>query len=614
MRLPRLTWAGGGLAFTAVAALMPPSPLRALLLVSFTGWGAAALSGRRWTFTGLVLASLAWGLPLWGLISLAGWACGLADYLPWLAVALDAVLLGGAAFARLPLHVKPFRAIDAWAWLAMLVIGVPLITIQQVNGPQGSPGQERFEARLFISHDSMYAFSLAQSALDHQEYPRENPLMAGAPNAYPSLLHCGLGGLTGAGGDVAALVLWPIYPWITLPGIGLVVLALWRWSPRRSRLASALLGVGYIIFLCIRPDHFIYLQTQAFTMPLFGLLLHAWPGTAARTPWRRWILFGLLQGLLIAAHTVTAVAGLALIAGAGFRYLQRHRPRLALRQWPTVLAVASLAGFFLMNNHYRAEPLHSPPSWPDVFNLAWVHTRGYYVPFFVGLLALALRLKKPWHPWAIAALLLLACTMGYWLNGMLGGSFSTIFFGLFNAARFALNGLMFSLIFAVIQTRKSAVIYFLLGLNGVFIQPEVVPDLPQFITAEPNSYSISQIRQARKDMPQNTGVYKHQITDVPYSAVSAFTAYSNYNPVTPFFALGTVDEMFFEMKRIKTLRFFRSYSPQQRLQFARDNDISVVVLERNNTDAEFWNAFLPPGSAEIHPGPEWIIFTLKNSH
>jgi hypothetical protein len=281
---------------------------------------------------------------------------------------------------------------------------------------------------------------------------------------------------------------------------------------------------------------------------------------------------------------------------------------------PVLVIVPGLTLFLWMNRFNNAARLHEVIPWEYKWDMLKNTVLVYLVPFAL-VVALTLRRRRGIHPFAVAALLLVLATVVYWLAGYTAGSESGMFFSMFNAPRFALYGLMLAMMFVAVRFREGILMLVLLIGNMLLLPNEISTQIPIFITGKAYTIRLSQIEQLRRALPSTPEREHTLITDVPGYSVPAFSGYSQYNPYTRLFAIGTVDESLFAQRSDENVTFFTSMSSDQKLAFMLQNHLDTVVARRTKSDVPGGvnrdANFLPSNSATVSVGPEWVIYRLN---
>lgn len=602
----RLTIAAVGTSTLLLSVLLPPSILSLMLAATFSGLAPMATSNRRWSPVGFLSASLMLSLPIWAVSSVFAWSIGIGDYLGFLPVMLSAVSLIVCFFRRkVALKLTGFTYADAFALSVTLVVAIPMLVVWQTNGPKTVENQKVFDAGLGGFTDGFYHLGLVELAKNRKSYPTENPVFAGVPNRYPSLLHCGLAGLSTRRSGPAAVTLWPILPILMLAPVALGFLAVHRLSRARKLRGILIIGVGYTAFVFIRIDHFIFPQIQAIAFGLLALLLYYTPRFPSNN-WSQWIKYTALALILVASHTVSATVAIVIaMCLVGFLVIRKKRIRIL----PGAISVAMLVSAFVVLNNYPHQPTLKDTIPPNLIKDA---LRIIVLPYiFPLILALVLVIRhKPFGPLSAASFGLIMLSVCYASFGFTAATGNEIFFSVFNSPRFAVFGLLLMVPLINLKTRIDISIAGILLAYTILLPNGPVETIPSMISSEPRRYPMSDVRmihRAFKSAPDKSILtYKTDFGPPAFSGSPLYISEASYMG----YALHTVDERVARQRLADSEAFFATMTPAARVDYMKTNGIGAVILQL--TPGSGTSGFLPHETVTVQHGQQWTIFKLKS--
>jgi hypothetical protein len=586
----------------AVAALLPQGAVRLFVFTILTGLAPALCLRRRWRVTELATVAPTLSLLLWPLLTLGCWAAGAPWALRWLpglvalAIALASLRNRGR---RTFVSLTPA---DTAAVALVLVVALPVTAVFSVNGPARQGGEDVYLMRNWVAADSCYLFALTQEAVERRAYPPENPHLAGVGNYYPSLAHCGLAGLTMQGDDTAPFALWQIGPLIHLATAALLFHAiLRRFSPRTTRRGIlAALGCAFA-FILVRPDLFLYPQTQSFVFGFLFLLIWLL-GPGARRMLRALLVVGFGMGLILCfSHTVTAAAALILLAAETWSCLRT--PRTKRRGITMAAGFAALAIVFHVMNR---QPF--PGEMGGRFDAdALRQFRDFllpYAPLIGGVIySIAASRGRRRTDRTIAVLLLLAGA-AYALYGVVLWDRFSRFFAMFNAQRFIHLALLGAapLLCRLPAGRIAAALGVIIAGALVFPNPSAVETI-QLVTGEPIGIRADVLRvfeRIRRETPPEARI----ITSLQHHALPAFTGRAQY----PYgfvikFGLNTIPAAEGRRRLRENDLFFSNKSPARRIDLMDEAGLTHVLVMgdwSDDTQAREWaDASFPTGTVAV---------------
>lgn len=414
----------------AAMAALPEGLARMFLFMAFAGVTPALLVARRWSASSLPAVAVLMGLPVSMAMAMTSIAIPFRATL-WLPCALSALVAAGAFVARPGARVT-LRAThaDAGALLLALLAALGAGAVMASNGPvRDAAGAPAFLARGWYAFDSLYLFALSQHAADTNAYPMVNLFMPGAPNTYPSLIHCGLGWLSRVAGAPASTAVWALHPLVAACAAALLVHATARAASRRRILPVAL---GAAAVLAIRPDLVAFPQTHAFALPLLLLVLWMTGPPSSRVPARRVWAGIVVAAMLVFSHTVSSIVAIALLAVHAV--LMRQRSTRRLHAAASAVAVVGLILAFAAINAGAA------PKEPWTANAAAYRFAARLLPDWLPALAAltvaAWMLPRRRRTALLPAVVAVALGCAYVARGLMTADLYGAWFALFNAPRF----------------------------------------------------------------------------------------------------------------------------------------------------------------------------------
>src|SRR5262245_39900128 len=311
LRVPVSALLAGVTATLAVAASAPIGSMRMALFAVASGMGPLLFIRRRgWSASELLMVPLAASALVWAALAMMPLP---AHWVPMLGTAALAVVAWRQG-RRMELQLS---VLDVPPLLAACLVAVPIAAVFAPHGLRDGS----FVAHGWFKLDSFYFFALAQESVERGGWPRENPLLAGVPNYYPSLLHVGLGALAAQGSPIVAMALTQLAPFFLVTSVGLWVVACARAADADSFGAVAAIGiiacVGVAGAVGARPDLFIYPHTQAFAFGWLALLVWIAPRELSDTA--ATVTAGIVALALVLAHTMTGAAAVLFAGGAALR-------------------------------------------------------------------------------------------------------------------------------------------------------------------------------------------------------------------------------------------------------------------------------------------------------
>lgn len=436
MRLTAAAAHGGTALALAAAAAMPPGLPRVFLFMAFAGVTPALWLRRNWSISLLPAVAVVMALAVAMLLAGASFAIPVRATL-WLPCGVSALAAAGALLSRRQPHIRVCASrVDGAALLLMLVVALAAGGVMATNGPvRDAAGAPAYLARGWYASDSLYLFALSQHAADANAYPGVNPFMPGTPNAYPSLIHCGLGWLARIAGAPASTGVWALHPLFAAFAAALLVHAvggrglLRRGTGRRTVVLTTL---GSAAFLALRPDLVVFPQTHAFALPLFLLVLWLTGLPPSRIPARNQWTAVVITAMLVFAHTVTSVVAIALLATHAATMRRRSPGRVH-----AALAASAVVALVLL---FAAVSSATAPTTPWVLNPMAFRFAGNiptdWLPVLAAL-ALAVVALPPRHRMALVpALVAAALGSAYAIRGLMTPDAYGAWFALFNAPRF----------------------------------------------------------------------------------------------------------------------------------------------------------------------------------
>lgn len=516
-----------------------------LILALLPAAAPLLLVRRRWHSTELLSMIPVASLALWCAATPIYWYCRSERYLLWWPAAL-ALICGLVCLIRRRRVIIQSGSRDTAALIAGAFLAVPIMAVYFSNGPRMIDWEPGFVARHWIREDSFYLFALAQMSAVRQAYPHENPFLSGTPNCYPSLIQGALGAICRIDSRPAPIALWPywIFPLIAVGPLMVHILSQF-WT--RSGIVT-LLGLLFA-FVLIRPDHLVFPQTQAFA---FGfLLLLVW--NLGRQPSQmiltRLVIAAGLLIILVFSHAVCSAAALAILAAVALHCALRKSPKHAAAYGGLALLGAAL--FAWMNK------VPYPPPMSDIFpdKNAWALVASEFRPYWVVTLIILYSYDRRWlegrHPrdsWsAIATFFLVAISVMYAAHGLTRASQFDRWFAIYNAPRFLVLALFFSLPqwMAVLprippRSRYWRIAGLLLGIGGFL--PQTARETILLVTGPPYVLDAEKLGMFT-DIRNKTRPNQSILTNLPDYPVPTFTGRAQYvDKLAPFFTVGCVPE------------------------------------------------------------------------
>lgn len=608
MRAPLALFCAVAALLLALAALISPSQPRLILFAVLSGAAPALSLRRQWRLTEAVCAAIVGGLLLWAVAAGALWTLKASVLLPWWPGAAAFLIGLWAAHRKIKISITLCGA-DAAAVLFMLIMAIPIAVVFMANGPVFHDGRLAFVARHWIGGDSFYLFSLAQMAVERRAVPAENPFLAGLGNYYPSLLHCGMGALSLQYGAPAALGIWRAAPVFLVSSCGLLIHAiLRRASWRRGVAPLVFVFAGAAGWILLRPDLFIYPQTQAFVLSvLFGIVWLIGPGLF-RLPPVRVVVVLILAAALVAMHAVTSAVVL-IILGCECLDCLSHPSK---RRRGTILCVCVIA--LAVAHVVKNTPPHPALGLGrGICANTMFFLREHAFPWLLplaggGLLACACFRRRRWIVIAAACTVLLGVVSI--IYGMTRYENFECWFTIFNAQRFFHLGIFVVLpLFALggLTTRRAVsprLISLLLIFGGALILPNRAARETVLLINSPPTIISSGLMELLDGIRRQTPALSRLISNLGGNALPAFTGRPEYVKSTAnFFGLATIAAKDYIALFHEHESFFNQSTPAERIEFMKKRRLTHVVVAGDWSDPTSASLHLarhfPTGSMEI---------------
>ncbi len=517
-----------------------------VLFAAGSGIGPLLAIRRRWGTAELLTVPLGTSALLWAILGTILGRPPLHALMPWVptVLAMLLVVVSRRRQSRIEIGLSP---LDAAPLLAMVLAAIPIVAVFMHNGLHG----DQYVAHSWFHLDSFYFFALAQESVERGGWPGENPFIAGVANYYPSFLHVGLGALASQGSRTVAVSIAWLAPFFLVASAGLWVAACIRAAEVRSHgaavLASAvsLIGVGGAVAL--RPDLFIYPQSQAFALGWLALMI--WLANAEPFDQAGMIAASAVAFALVLAHTVTGAAAIAFAAGTSVHLLLIRETR---RQG-LFIAVGTFALAFVF---WRINTLpYSGPRAP--FSLSLPGATSFLQPWLWPMVGLALFVGSSWRTpaQALPALCMLGLGAAYYLNGSALTDALERSFVSFNAERFLHLGLLLGLLPAVRGDRRIGLAgALLIAASAAWHPTDWLRNSRQLIAGPARVVDAAELEfleQIRATLPADARI----LAPVPDFALPAFTGRTRSPIPVNMWGLGTLSAAEFDHRLRDALAF-----------------------------------------------------------
>jgi hypothetical protein len=499
----------------SLTALAPPTSARAILLLCLGSIAPLIALRPAWNLAVLLFAAPVVSLPLWSAATWLGWACGWHQILAWWPASLAAVLALSLRSGDRILRLR-FEDSDLWALTFVLAFCIPLELVFAASGfqPDGS-----YTARGWWARDSLYFASLVQMALARHAYPFENPFVAGSPNLYRSASHLAFAGLSEQAHTIAVFAIKPLAFVVLAASSGVVFLATAKHldrpaAPRLSGLRFVVPLLAALLWMGIRPDLFIFPQTQSVVYAAFvlALLLHE-----EDSPWGSRLLVASLCVYTAFAHAVTSAVCAGWLAAGGLHALARRRKTGAHFQLGLAVSMGLL--FYILNRTpYPSTRI--PFAWANAA-AAQAYARPWLLPSAAVLLVVASAFRRGLP--GLVPLGALALGLAYYGFGVTLAEPSHAWFVAFNAERFLHYALLLAFLLLPLLSRAATVTALALVVAGVVLQPpQLLLSSRELLTMAPDRFTPAELRffeTVRTMTPPEARI----LSLVPTLALPAFT-------------------------------------------------------------------------------------------
>ncbi|MGC8740004.1 MAG: hypothetical protein ACP5UB_00935 [Candidatus Sumerlaeaceae bacterium] len=573
-----MCWICAGLA-GFVTAVAPHRGL-ALLFLFASGVPLAALLRRKYFLTEFFAVTV--GCALVVLTLSAAISIILGIFASRSALMLPAVLafLAGVRLRGAQIELCCARRDLAAAGVGAIVLAAASF-VYLSNGPVATPRGYAYIMRHWLARDGAYLFGLVQEALERRSYPDENPFMAGVPNSYASLGHCGLGLLCTAEGEIAAFALWPYGIFFHVAAAMLLAHTMARGSrakTQQTRWDWVLLAAAALV--AWRADFFVYPQSQSYFLPVLSLFLW-W--TSQRGWWklsaaRNMALGGAL--VLTSVHTVSAAVALCVLVGATFGQWRSlwTWPLASQSLWLSGLLIA-LSSFWFFGGTPYGPRLSAPTS------LALEQLQKHALPYLPLYILVGWGTFAAWrrrdYLVSSALGLLGGLAMLYTLVGIMSVDPFSVFFAIFNAQRLPYFASVVALAYLLGLSNVARVAAVLLAvLPLIFFPSPLLRETWNLVLAPPLVFTPSDIH-AYHFIREETPPRARFLSNAEHWGLATFTGRTEFarGPV-PAFGLHTVPED--EAYRLFALReaFLQGQHMQELWRVLHDRfRIEYVLLE-----------------------------------
>ncbi|MBC8102584.1 MAG: hypothetical protein H7Z41_08350 [Cytophagales bacterium] len=572
----------------AAAVFLPASPCRMLLLGLLSGLSPLLAVRKRWGLSEFVLVSPQASLVLWSLLAIPALKLGAFAAVP----AVVAAVLGERARRDRRTLTLEFGVSDAAGFLTFCAMLIPVLTVFAANGMQGG----HFFARGWFARDSFYLFALAQESLERGGWPAENPFVAGVANFYPSLLHVTLGALAAQSGLPAAQAILILSPLALATSLPLLVVAACRAADLRSGIWTvllALIGAAGLFFL--RPDLFIYPQTQAYLLGWLALVLWLW-GESETSGLEAAIALA-MSFLVVLAHTVTGAACIVFVTSRAFEGLRA--PETRRRSLLQIGAAAVLGLLFLRLNSL---PFSSPHHQISLTDLGGV--TDFIAPWWAAVaatiaMAIAYR-RRTYRSLGIVAMSALGIV--YYVLGSSSDGVEQ-FFIYYNAERFLHLALFIALPLAAGEAGSAGLIATTCVAAGALLQPtslailsyRLCNDTPVIVDAQ----KMAVLTRIREETPPTARI----LNNLRSFEVPAFTGRSQNPTEINVWGLNTLPPAEFDRHLSDVARFSQlSLKPDQRVMLLDRWGYTHLLLRKKTLpdNLKAWTERqFPPGSMRV---------------
>jgi hypothetical protein len=568
-------WPLGVLAVTlSICALLPLGAARLLGLLLLSGLPPLLLVRRRLRVSDLIVVPSWASLWLWAVLAWSLWKLGLGAILAWTPALVAAALTAVAHRKKLVVEIEA-------GFEDAVVVGVAALAATWIvpvfthNGMDG----DRYLAHSWFGRDSFYFFALAQEALERHAWPAENPFLAGVDNWYPALLHLACGALSGQSGrSVPVAMIWmsPVLL-ATAPAL-LVSLGLRvAKSVNTTKVGLALSSLAAVLGVAgpflLRPDLFIYPQTQCFA---FGWLwLGLWLWNEAKDERLAQVASFVVLVSVTLAHSVT---GSVAVIFLGTQALSLLLDQVRRREGAWLGAAALLVA--LLYKRVNALPFggaRRPFSLDELRGF-----ESFLHPWWVPLAGLALVLLGNWRRFVSLLLPLGALTLGlaYYVYGSTLLDSSDRWFVYFNAERFLHLALLVAVPLAA-SGRLWGFAGVALAVASAIIHPtdlarsskNLIEEAPLVLDAS----ALKLFERIRAETPTDARV----LSSVGGYALPAFTGRAQSPNESNLWALNTLPPNEF-FSRLRDAETFWGVPPQQRLNILDHWGYGYMLINLNN--------------------------------
>jgi len=410
-----------------VSALLPLSELRIWFYLVFSGLAIALVLTQRLPIAVFILSIPVLSLGLLCSASIFCWSIHADWLLSWCPA------LVGGAIAILCFRTRrtvsiSFSPADMAAFLAGILIFLVAMLISVQNGPAPHGG---FFENVYLMVDTNYMLAFIEQARIFHAYPDINPFLPGIGSSYPALLHCGLAALADQSNGPAAISLWWIFPFLTLPG-GILVNALWeRAIGPRTRSTATIAFALAAFFVYLRPDLAAYVQTQTLTLAFF--IFFFWLNGRARWDNALVVLPIILVAMLVGMHSILGMAAILFFCAEAMENQAVWKKR---RLPSVIIPIGTFACclLYLVINHKTAPPSLDSTPLPNALHLFWQTIGSYLIPVAVALVISVFAWKKT--GWLLCTAILCGLGLAYAGFGIFCHERWAGDFAVFNSPRF----------------------------------------------------------------------------------------------------------------------------------------------------------------------------------
>lgn len=608
-RLARVSALSALLAATiacAAVAAMPATPARCACLLLTSGVAPLLALRGRYSVTELLAFVPLASIVMWSLLAVIGGRLPTV-VLALAPVALAAVLAGLEVKRRRTIEVS-LGALDGAALSVAALVALPVRAVFAHNGAVAS-ALPSFQARAWYARDTLYFASLAEMHVATGATPHENPLVAGAPNLYPSLLHCGIGLLSRLGGVRVPFALDVIAPILLIASVAAIPLVVVRAVDDANRARGALVaGALTLAFVMLRVDLFVYPHTQSLVLGWLVLgLAFLVPATHSRGTT---LVGALILAALPFAHTVTGTVAMILVAACGLAALRERATRL--------LGVAFLVGavaIVLVASRVYALPFPSErlPSFPPGVRAMLEPVLAPWRAVVVAILLLcAASLRSPSR--VAAPLLTLALGAAYYAYGAKLVSGGDRWFVHYNAERFIHYAFFASFLAPALRRPVVAGAAIALVAAGLYASPPVVTQASLSLVQASALMQLPAELQLFDAIRARTPPRARIISELGDYALPAFTGRAQATvEAGTLWSMGTLPAGQVEALAGERTQFFGA-APAERLRIARLRGYTHAVVATHlaaDARAAYAAQFLPDGAARlVYASPEYLLLEL----